>query len=151
MWVDFDVYIIKVPFYGLKLHIFWPLTFLLLWVNPLRPFLREISGGGRNFAPPQGSSVIWDVRVRRVKVLILFSTVSKDQKTSSILKVGFALSKWPHLHRVYLVTVFKRGATAVLLFQASFLSILLTNNTLNNTPNAIVGLCSSFWINRLQF
>ena len=28
-----------------------------------------------------------------VKVLIPFSTVSKDQKASSILKVGFALAK----------------------------------------------------------
>ena len=45
--------------------------------------------------------------------LSLFSTESKAQEASSILKVGFALSKWPHLHRVYLVTVCKRGATAV--------------------------------------
>ena len=27
------------------------------------------------------------------------------QETGSILKIGFALSNWPHLHRAYLVTV----------------------------------------------
>ena len=27
------------------------------------------------------------------------------QELSSVLKTGFALSKWPHLHRAYLVTV----------------------------------------------
>ena len=34
-----------------------------------------------------------------------FKTVSKGQEATSILRVGFALSKWPHLHRAYLVTV----------------------------------------------
>ena len=29
--------------------------------------------------------------------------MSKVQKTSSILRLGFALSKWPHLHRAYVV------------------------------------------------
>ena len=29
----------------------------------------------------------------------------KVQEASSILRVDFALSKWPHLHRAYLVTV----------------------------------------------
>ena len=32
-----------------------------------------------------------------------FQTVSEVQKTSSILRMGFALSKWPHLHRAYVV------------------------------------------------
>ena len=72
MWVNSHVYIIKVPYYGLKLLNFWPLTFLLLWVNLLRPLLREISGGGGEISPPpQGTCVTWDVRVRRVKNLIL--------------------------------------------------------------------------------
>ena len=31
--------------------------------------------------------------------------MSKVQEVSSILRVGFALSKWPHLHRAYVVTV----------------------------------------------
>ena len=34
-----------------------------------------------------------------------FQTVSKVQEASSILRVDFALPKWPHLHRAYLVTV----------------------------------------------
>ena len=61
-------------------------------------------------------AALWptDSKFSALKDLILFSTVSKDQKASSILKVGFSLSRWPHLHRVYLVTVCKRGATAVL-------------------------------------
>ena len=37
----------------------------------------------------------------------------KVQEASSILRVGFALSNRPHLHRTYLVTVRKQGATAV--------------------------------------
>ena len=39
--------------------------------------------------------------------------MSKVQEAGSILKVSFALSKWPHFHRAYLVTVCKQGATAV--------------------------------------
>ena len=31
----------------------------------------------------------------------------------STLRMGFALSKWPHFHRVYLVTVHKRSSMAV--------------------------------------
>ena len=31
--------------------------------------------------------------------------MSKVQEAGSILRIGFALLKWPHLHRVYLVTV----------------------------------------------
>ena len=53
LWVNSDDYIIKVQYYGLKLHIFWPPTFLLLLVNPLRPLLREISQGGE-ISPPSG-------------------------------------------------------------------------------------------------
>ena len=38
----------------------------------------------------------------RSKLLLI---ESKVQNASSILRVGFVLSKWPHLHRVYLITV----------------------------------------------
>ena len=41
--------------------------------------------------------------------------VSKVQDTGSILRVGLALSKWPHFHRVYLVAVCKRRSVAVFL------------------------------------
>ena len=37
--------------------------------------------------------------------LFRVKTVSKVQKTSSILKVGFALSNWPHFNSVYLLRV----------------------------------------------
>ena len=54
---------------------------------------------GGNFA------ALWptDPKFLALKDLNLFKTVSKVQKTSSILRVGFALSKWPHLHRAYVV------------------------------------------------
>ena len=53
LWVNSDDYIIKVQYYGLKLYIFWPPIFLLLWVNTLRPLQGEISGGAK-FRPPSG-------------------------------------------------------------------------------------------------
>ena len=45
--------------------------------------------------------------------LFLFSIVWKVKKPGSILRLSFALSKWPHFHRVYLVTVCKRSSIAV--------------------------------------
>ena len=48
-----------------------------------------------------------------LKNLNPFSTMFKVQEAGSILKVGFALSKWPHFHRVYLVTFCKRSSIAV--------------------------------------
>ena len=39
--------------------------------------------------------------------------MSKTQEASSILRVGFVCSKWPHLHRAYLVTVCNRTFIAV--------------------------------------
>ena len=46
-----------------------------------------------------------DLKFSAFKELNPFSTVSKVQEAGSILKVGFALSNRPHLHRAYLVTV----------------------------------------------
>ena len=48
-----------------------------------------------------------------LKDLSLFSNESKAQEASSFLKVGFALSKWLHLHRAYLVTVYNQNFIAV--------------------------------------
>ena len=50
-------------------------------------------------------AALWptDLKSLALKDLNPFKTVSKVQKTSSILRVGFALSKWPHLHRAYVV------------------------------------------------
>ena len=46
-----------------------------------------------------------DFKFSAFKDLFPFSIVSKVQDASSILKVVFALSNRPHLHRAYLVTV----------------------------------------------
>ena len=50
---------------------------------------------------------IWpkDLKTSGIKVLNRFKKYAKYQEASSILWVGFALSKWPHLHRAYVVTV----------------------------------------------
>jgi len=37
------------------------------------------------------------------KDIILFKIILSTHKIGSILKIGFALSKWPHLHRTYVV------------------------------------------------
>ena len=54
-------------------------------------------------------AALWptDPKFSALKDLNPFKTVSKVQEASSILRVVFALSKWPrpHLHRAYLVTV----------------------------------------------
>ena len=47
------------------------------------------------------------------KDLIPFPKYNKIQESGSIFRVGFALSKTPHLHRAYLVTVRKRKSMTV--------------------------------------
>ena len=70
--------------------------------------------------------------------------MSKVQGAGSTLRVGFTMSKWPHFHRVYLVTVCKRSYIAVCWELFPFKKIkgspffvetsYLTNETLG-TPN----------------
>ena len=48
-----------------------------------------------------------------MKDLYLFLKHFKFQGAVSVLRVDFAQSKWPHFHRVYLVTVCKRSFIAV--------------------------------------
>ena len=50
---------------------------------------------------------IWpkDLKTSGIKVLNRFKKYAKYQEASSILWVGFALSKWSHLHRAYVVTM----------------------------------------------
>ena len=48
-----------------------------------------------------------------MKHLNLLKKQMKNQETASILKVVFVLSKRPHFHRAYLVTVRKREVIAV--------------------------------------
>ena len=52
-------------------------------------------------------TTLWstDSKFLALKNLNPLKTVLKFQEASSVLKMGFALSKWPHLHRAYLVTV----------------------------------------------
>ena len=52
-------------------------------------------------------ATLWptDSKFLALKNLNPLKTVLKFQEDSSVLKMGFALSKWPHLHRAYLVTV----------------------------------------------
>ena len=64
-------------------------------------FLRPPTLTASNFAALWPTEPIFTA----FKVLILFSTVSKDQKASSILKVGFDLSKWPYFHSAYVIGV----------------------------------------------
>ena len=50
---------------------------------------------------------IWltDFKFIAMKDLNLLKEDTKNKEAGSILKVFFALSKWPHFHRAYLVTV----------------------------------------------
>ena len=43
--------------------------------------------------------------------------MSKVQEAGTILKVGFALSRRPHLHRAYLVTVYNHNFIAVNIYK----------------------------------
>ena len=54
-----------------------------------------------------------DPKFLALKDLNLFKIDLKFQEASSILMIVFALSKWPHFHRVYLVTVYKQSFIAV--------------------------------------
>ena len=58
-----------------------------------------------------------DPRSLALKDLNLLKKYTNDQDASSTLRVVFALSKWPHFHRAYLVTVCKRKLVAVFPFE----------------------------------
>ena len=48
-------------------------------------------------------AALWSIgpKFSAFKDLMFFSTVSKAQEASSILKVGFALSNWPHFYSLF--------------------------------------------------
>ena len=50
-------------------------------------------------------AALWsrDPKFSAFKHLNLLKKHTRNQETSSILRVGFALSKWPHLHTAYLL------------------------------------------------
>ena len=70
-----------------------------------------------NFAAPWPT----DSKFSATKDLNLLKKHTKNQVASSILKVVFAFSKWPHLHRAYLVTVCYRSFIAVCLKGFNFI------------------------------
>ena len=58
---------------------------------------------------------LWPIeqKILSLKELNLFKEYTKIQEASSTLRVVFALSKWPHLHRAYQVIVFSVLTVAV--------------------------------------
>ena len=63
-------------------------------------------------------AAIWptDPKFSASKDLIPFTAVSEVQEASSILKVSFDFSKWPHFHKAYQVTIRKQMSIAVCLY-----------------------------------
>ena len=109
-----------------------------------RLFLRPPTLTASNFAALWPTEPIFT----EFKVLILFSTVSKDQKASSILKVGFALSKWPHLHRAYVISGCIFFATAVGLEKVIIYELkefLFTRNLLSVSVCILSALMRPSW------
>ena len=49
----------------------------------------------------------------KLKALNLLKKHFENQEASSILRLGFAFSKWPYLHRAYLVTVCECNQTFI--------------------------------------
>ena len=60
-------------------------------------------------------AALWhtDPKILVLKDLNPICIVSKVKETSSVLRVSFALSNWPHFHRVYLLTVCNQKLIAV--------------------------------------
>ena len=84
----------------------------LVWVRPGLSadfFLRPPTLRASNFAALWSTDPIFSA----LKDLNLLKKFNKNQKASSILRVGFAHSKWSHLHGAYLVTVCNRSFIAV--------------------------------------
>ena len=81
--------------------------------------IRVVPGSNHSKSLMAGNfKALWptDLKFSAFKDLNFFSIVLKVQETGSILRVSFALSKWPHFHRVYLVTICKRSSIAVYMY-----------------------------------
>ena len=72
-------------------------------------FLRTPFLTAGNFKAPRPT----DPKLLALKDLNLLKRYIKNQEASSILRVDFAISKRPHLHRAYLVTECKHMSVAV--------------------------------------
>ena len=67
-----------------------------------------------------------DFKFAAFKDQVQFKSLSKFQEASSILRMGFALSKWPYFQRVYLVRMSFLTRIAVFWhFQKSYFQTLL--------------------------
>ena len=91
-------------------------------------FLRTPTLTASNFA------ALWptDPKFLALKYLLFFSQCSEFQSAGSILKVGFALSKWPHFNRAYLVTMCKQKLVAVTLKIVLILWIIKSFKNIQN-------------------
>ena len=70
-------------------------------------------------------AALWlvDPKFNAIKDLNLLKKHTKNQEASSILRVDFALSKWPHLHRASLVTICNRTLKAYLINIYALISV----------------------------
>ena len=81
-------------------------------------------------------ATLWptDSKFLALKNLNPLKTVLKFQEASSVLKMGFALSKWPHLHRAYLVTVREYLSQSVTFDPNLFSPYVLTSENAYKLP-----------------
>ena len=103
-------------------------------------FLRPPTLTAGNFA------ALWptDPKFWALKDLILLKKYIKNQETSSILKVDFALSMWPHFHRVYLVTIWSHLTISVYFYPLNHCAMGLNNPTYSPRLYSILRIINSF-------
>ena len=86
-----------------------PLSNQLAWVRTQAESNHSQSLMARHFA------ALWptDPKFSALKDLNPFKKLWKLQDASSSLRTVFALSKWPHFHRAYLLAICKQGSVAL--------------------------------------
>ena len=83
-----------------------------VWPGPgADVFLRPPTLKASNFAPLLSTDHIF----LALKDLNLLKRYTENQEASCVFRINFATSKWPHIHRAYLLTEFKHMSVAVLL------------------------------------
>ena len=109
-----------------------------IWPQPHSNQSARVRGGlGSNHSQTlmaDNFAAFWsiDPTFSALKDLNLFKIVQKVQEASRILRVGFALSKWPRLHRAY---VGKLWAQLYMRDLTSFQSIIALLQTLTVEKN----------------
>ena len=93
-------------------------------------------------------AALWptDPKFLALKDLNLLKKHIKNQVASSILKVVFAFSKWPHLHRAYVISGCIFFATAVCTLNLSFhrafqILMLIVFRSLKYLQHVYLALC----------